>query len=248
MSLDFKSIQPVPLSTHLIDIVLNDTQCRTPTVIHPQFPIRKIISFYMRKVKHTAAEFDMRLQMILTQFPQLEDIHPFYADLINVLYDRDHYKMALGHVNVINKVIQNTSKEFLKLLKYGESAYRPLFVCLHVARCSCASFFPVCLPSLLVSAPVRLLTSAYSVLSSSLFLPRTRMPMSTRMSSTPFSLILFGFMYSMSSSSAYSNTLLAYSSLSSLPLRYAPASTSHFSLSLISSPSFRITYKGVNFL
>lgn len=124
MSLDFKSIQPVPLSTHLIDIVLNDTQCRTPTVIHPQFPIRKIISFYMRKVKHTAAEFDMRLQMILTQFPQLEDIHPFYADLINVLYDRDHYKMALGHVNVINKVIQNTSKEFLKLLKYGESAYR----------------------------------------------------------------------------------------------------------------------------
>lgn len=124
MSLDFKSIQPVPLSTHLIDIVLNDTQCRTPTVIHPQFPMGKIVSFYMRKVKHTAAEFDMRLQMILTQFPQLEDIHPFYADLINVLYDRDHYKMALGHVNVINKVIQNTSKEFLKLLKYGESAYR----------------------------------------------------------------------------------------------------------------------------
>ncbi|KAL0266035.1 UNVERIFIED_CONTAM: hypothetical protein PYX00_011752 [Menopon gallinae] len=124
MSLDFKSIQPVPLSTHLIDIVLNDTQCRTPTVIHPQFSIHKITSFYMRKVKHTAAEFNMRLQLILTQFPQLEDIHPFYADLINVLYDRDHYKMALGHVNVINKVIQNTSKEFLKLLKFGESAYR----------------------------------------------------------------------------------------------------------------------------
>lgn len=124
MSLDFKLIQPVPLSTHLIDIVLNDTQCRTPTIIHPQFPIQKIISFYMRKVKHTAAEFNMRLQSILTQFPQLEDIHPFYADLINVLYDRDHYKMALGHVNVINRVIQNTSKEFLKLLKFGESAYR----------------------------------------------------------------------------------------------------------------------------
>ena len=27
--------------------------------------------------------------------PRLQDIHPFYADLINVLYDRDHYKLAL---------------------------------------------------------------------------------------------------------------------------------------------------------
>ena len=36
---------------------------------------------------------------MLTDFPRLEDIHPFYADLVNVLYDRDHYKLALGHCN-----------------------------------------------------------------------------------------------------------------------------------------------------
>lgn len=36
---------------------------------------------------------------MLEQFPKLEDIHPFYADLINVLYDKDHYKVALGDIN-----------------------------------------------------------------------------------------------------------------------------------------------------
>ena len=29
----------------------------------------------------------------------LQDIHPFYADLMNVLYDKDHYKIALGEIN-----------------------------------------------------------------------------------------------------------------------------------------------------
>lgn len=35
---------------------------------------------------------------ILEDFPKIDDIHPFYADLCNVLYDRDHYKLALGQV------------------------------------------------------------------------------------------------------------------------------------------------------
>ena len=36
---------------------------------------------------------------MLSEFPRLEDIHPFYADLMNVLYDRDHYKLALGQIS-----------------------------------------------------------------------------------------------------------------------------------------------------
>lgn len=40
----------------------------------------------------------------------MDDIHPFYADLMNVLYDRDHYKLALGQLavarNLIDKIAQ----------------------------------------------------------------------------------------------------------------------------------------------
>ena len=56
-------------------------------------------SFYMRKVKFTQSNFAEKLQTILGEFPKLEDIHPFYADLMNVLYDKDHYKLALGQIN-----------------------------------------------------------------------------------------------------------------------------------------------------
>ena len=34
-------------------------------------------------------EFGLRLGTILTDFPRFEDMYPFYADLIYVLYDRD---------------------------------------------------------------------------------------------------------------------------------------------------------------
>jgi len=35
----------------------------------------------------------------------LQDIHPFYADLINILYDKDHYKLALGQINTARHLI-----------------------------------------------------------------------------------------------------------------------------------------------
>jgi len=124
MKMNFTYITTVPLSTALIDISLSKTQKRTPTIVHPQYNIIKIRAFYMRKVKHASNEFGSRLGTILSDFPRLEDVHPFYGDLINVLYDRDHYKLALGHVNVTKNGIEKVSKEFVKLLKFADSLYR----------------------------------------------------------------------------------------------------------------------------
>ena len=41
---------------------------------------------------------------ILGEFPKLEDVHPFYADLMNVLYDKDHYKLAVRLSDVFAKL------------------------------------------------------------------------------------------------------------------------------------------------
>jgi len=78
----------------------------------------------MRKVKFTCSNFTEKLAEILLEFPKLEDIHPFYADLINVLYDRDHYKLALGQINTAKHLIENVSKDYVRLLKFGDSLYR----------------------------------------------------------------------------------------------------------------------------
>lgn len=53
-----------------------------------------------------------------------QDIHPFYADLINILYDRDHYKLALGQLNTARALCDNIAKDYVRLLKYGDTLYR----------------------------------------------------------------------------------------------------------------------------
>ncbi|KAA8498097.1 Nucleolar GTP-binding protein 1 [Porphyridium purpureum] len=121
---NFKKIQTVPTSTEFVDVVLSRTQRKTPTVVHKGYAITRIRAFYMRKVKYTQSTFHEKLTQILDDFPRLEELHPFYADLINVLYDRDHYKLALGQLAKARSLVDGIAKDYLKLLKYGDSLYR----------------------------------------------------------------------------------------------------------------------------
>ncbi|XP_002126966.3 GTP-binding protein 4 isoform X2 [Ciona intestinalis] len=121
---NFKKITVVPSSKDFIDITLSKTQRKTPTVIHKSYHISRIRSFYVRKVKFTQQNYHDRLATILTEFPKLEDVHPFYADLMNVLYDKDHYKLALGQINTAKHLIDNVGRDYTRLMKYGDSLYR----------------------------------------------------------------------------------------------------------------------------
>merc|ERR1719230_388185 len=78
----------------------------------------------MRKVKYCQTTFNEKFSKILEQFPKIDDIHPFYADLCNVLYDRDHYKLALGQVNAVRGIIDNIGKDYCKLLKFADTRYK----------------------------------------------------------------------------------------------------------------------------
>ncbi|KAH1000827.1 hypothetical protein HUJ04_013111 [Dendroctonus ponderosae] len=121
---NFKRIAVVPTAKDFVDIILSKTQRKTPTVVHKQYKITRIRSFYTRKVKFAQQSFHDRLTQILTEFPKLDDVHPFYADLMDVLYDKDHYKLALGQINTARHLIDNVSKDYVRLLKYGDSLYR----------------------------------------------------------------------------------------------------------------------------
>lgn len=124
MSYNFKTITKIPNCDELIDITLSKTQRKTPTMVAAGFKISRIRKFYMRKVKFMQTSVNEKLGAIVDQFPKLNDIHPFYGDLMNVLYDRDHYKLALGHVNKAKNIVDNISKDYVRLLKYADSLYR----------------------------------------------------------------------------------------------------------------------------
>jgi nucleolar GTP-binding protein len=124
MQYNFKKIATVPAATDFIDVVLSRTQRQTPTVVHAGYAITRIRQFYMRKVKYTQQSWNEKLSRILEDFPRVDDVHPFYSDLLNVLYDKDHYKLALGQLNTARSMIDKIAKDYVKLLKYGDSLYR----------------------------------------------------------------------------------------------------------------------------
>ena len=93
-------------------------------MVHRGYAITRIRQFYMRKVKFTQTSWNEKLSRILEDFPRVDDIHPFYSDLLNVLYDKDHYKLALGQLNTARNIIDKIAKDYVKLLKYGDSLYR----------------------------------------------------------------------------------------------------------------------------
>ncbi|KQK19152.1 nucleolar GTP-binding protein 1 [Brachypodium distachyon] len=128
---NFKKITVVPPGKDFIDIILSRTQRQTPTVVHKGYAINRIRQFYMRKVRYTQQNFYEKLSTIIDEFPRLDDIHPFYGDLLHVLYNKDHYKLALGQINTARNIVAKISKDYLRLLKYGDTLYR--CKCLKVA-------------------------------------------------------------------------------------------------------------------
>ncbi|VDK81845.1 unnamed protein product [Litomosoides sigmodontis] len=121
---NFKKITVVPSAAELKEIVLSKTQRKTPTVVRRHFAVSRIRSFYTRKIKFLQQVLHDKLTQIIDEFPKMEEVHPFYADLMNILYDKDHYKIALGQMNTARHLIDSIAREYVRLMKYGDSLYR----------------------------------------------------------------------------------------------------------------------------
>ncbi|KAL9077084.1 MAG: hypothetical protein Q9157_003480 [Trypethelium eluteriae] len=140
MKTTWKDIAPVPNSQEFLDIVLSRTQRRLPTQIRSGFKISRIRAFYTRKVKYTAETFAEKLSAILEGFPRLPDIHPFHKDLLNTLYDADHFRIALGQLSTAKHLIEAVARDYVRLLKYGQS----LFQCKQLKRAALGRMATIC--------------------------------------------------------------------------------------------------------
>ncbi|KJZ79928.1 Nucleolar GTP-binding protein 1 [Hirsutella minnesotensis 3608] len=124
MKTTWKDIPPVPTQQEFLDIVLSRTQRKLPTQIRAGFKISRIRAFYTRKVKFTQETFSEKFGAILESFPRLQDIHPFHKDLLNTLYDADHFRIALGQLSTAKHLIETISRDYVRLLKYGQSLFQ----------------------------------------------------------------------------------------------------------------------------
>lgn len=124
VQLSFKDITTVPAANDMLDIVLNRTQRKTPTVIRRGFQIQRIRSFYMRKVRYTAEGFVEKFDDILTGFPNINDLHPFQRDLMDTLYEKNHYKVSLASISKAKTFVEKIARDYVRLLKFAGSLYQ----------------------------------------------------------------------------------------------------------------------------
>ncbi|KAA8896745.1 hypothetical protein TRICI_006830 [Trichomonascus ciferrii] len=130
MQLTWKDIPVIPNANEFLDVVLNQTQRKTPTVIRPGFKISRIRAFYMRKVRYTADGFSEKLGQIVESFPNINEIHPFHRDLLATLYNKDHFKVSLASLSKAKSMVEQVSRDYVRLLKFGQS----LFQCKQLKR------------------------------------------------------------------------------------------------------------------
>lgn len=124
MQLTWKNIPPIATSDDLLDVVLNRTQRKTPTVIRPGFKITRIRAFYMRKVKYTGDGFAEKFEDVLKGFPNINDVHPFHRDLMDTLYEKNHYKISLAAISKAKSLVEQVSRDYIRLLKFGQSLFQ----------------------------------------------------------------------------------------------------------------------------
>lgn len=112
----------------------------TKSQIRAGFKISRIRAFYTRKVKYTSETFTERLTQTIDAFPRLQDIHPFHRDLLNTLYDADHFRIALGQLSTAKSLIETVARDYVRLLKYGQS----LFQCKQLKKAALGRMATIC--------------------------------------------------------------------------------------------------------
>ena len=120
---NIKIMQSIPDAKIVIDLILSKTQRKTPTIVHRAFSIQKIRQFYVRKIKFFEQNVNFLLEKILKNFPLIDQLHPFFSDLLNILFNRNNYKIALNRLHGSKSKISKICQNHLKLLKYANSLY-----------------------------------------------------------------------------------------------------------------------------
>jgi len=110
-------------SKTFLNKVLSGTQRKTPTIVHKRFPIEGIRRFYIRKIKFVQQSFSSHITETIGTFPSIDYIHPFFGNLLNLMFQRQHYKLALSKLSKSKRIIDIISRNFVKLVKNGSSLY-----------------------------------------------------------------------------------------------------------------------------
>lgn len=118
----FSRIPTVLRSQELLDKCFS----KASKIEEPYFPnkadkVRKEVIDRISTIEGISCSY---FKKIIKKFPTIEKIHPFYEDLVDLLFDIDEYKKSLGKLQWISEKIESLSTFYIKRLKTETEIYR----------------------------------------------------------------------------------------------------------------------------
>jgi len=116
MSQPFSGVGYVPSAGELIDIAFGRASRRAVKV--PKGPVEARVKAKERdRIRIAGSVLAGRLRSIVSRFPDLDRIHPFYRELADVLVGVDELKRALGALMKASKIIEKLRRTYLLELR-----------------------------------------------------------------------------------------------------------------------------------
>ena len=99
------------LHPFLFDLLSYVLQCRT--CIHSSVICSLMTEVVLCSTCRTCIHSTVTCSlMTVVSCSTVQDLHPFYCDLLSLLYDRDHYKLSLGQLNTARHLIDKLVLSF----------------------------------------------------------------------------------------------------------------------------------------
>ena len=102
--------------------IIDKSFLRASRITEPYHPriedkIRKEIMDRVSTIESTTCS---HLTKLVKKFPTIELIHPFYRDMIDLMFDIDHYKVSLSKVQWASERITDLSTDVIRRLRSGK--------------------------------------------------------------------------------------------------------------------------------
>ena len=116
------NLRKLPDHKELLEIALRRGRKEAGTVEKQASPVKKEKAKEKKRIEVSANYIEKALFKVITDFPNLDEIDPFYAELIKATIDTDRVKQALGQFSSVSKIIKNIKRSHLiRINKIGKT-------------------------------------------------------------------------------------------------------------------------------
>ena len=116
------NLRKLPDHKELLEIALRRGRKEAGTVEKQASPVKKEKAKEKKRIEVSANYIEKALFKVITDFPNLDEIDPFYAELIKATIDTDRVKQALGQFSSVSKIVRKLKRSHLiRVNKIGKT-------------------------------------------------------------------------------------------------------------------------------